>query len=121
MANLADETKSNIFAYLKVTVHILSFVMAFLMLQPLISVNNKSIDKCCSTQGCKKKEDQKENTSNKDCNPLMNCLFCTLFIVSKSYQGEIKPLNTKEKIFIRNDNRIVKNLSECWHPPNFTA
>ena len=104
---------------MKATVYILSLVMAFLMVQPLIPVNNK--EECCSEKCCKKKEDKKENSKNKDCNPLMNCRFCALFIVSKSYQVEINPINTREKILIINDNRIIKNLSECWHPPKFTA
>ena len=111
--------KRNIFAQLKATVYILSLVMAFLMVQPLIPVNNKK--ECCSEKCCKKEENKRNNKTNKDCNPLLNCPFCTLFIVNKSHQGEINPLNTRDKILIRNDNRVIKNLSECWHPPNFTA
>lgn len=105
---------------MKATVYILTFVMAFLTVQPLMPLNNKQTENCCTEQYCKKKE-KKKNTGNKDCNPLMNCSSCALFIVSKSYLKEITAHNNKEKIFIKNDNRTVKNLTEFWHPPEYEA
>ena len=95
--------------------------MAFLTVQPLMPIKNKQAENCRKDQCCKKKVDKKEKTGNKDCNPLMNCPYCTLFIAKRNYPVEITLYNIKEKVFIKNDNRTVKNLSECWHPPNYKA
>ena len=106
--------------FLKITVCILSLAMAFLIVQPVISLN-KLKGTCCSGHCCKKKENKKSSAGNKDCNPLMRCQLCSLFIVSGFTPSESSNFSISEKVFIRNDNRTVKNLSECWHPPNYTG
>ena len=52
-----------------------------------------------------------------NCNPFMGCAYCGMYILLKP---EIAVITTacKEKIHTSNDNRIVKNPSDFWHPPN---
>lgn len=94
--------------------------MAFLMVQPLMEVI-KPVEDCCSTGCCKKNDKRKDGNTGKDCNPLMACEFCNLFVVCENISVVALLIDTKVKISIMDDNRIIKSLTECWHPPNFAS
>lgn len=61
-------------------------------------------------------EDENDCEGNR-CNPLMSCPTGNFYMLTTTILS-IAPLNiSKEKKDLINDNRIVKQLNECWHPP----
>jgi hypothetical protein len=80
---------------------------------------NKPAQSSCSKNKChkaKQPKDKKECGNNR-CNPLMACPTGN-FYLSGYPQLAISPvILLKQKIVLVNDNRLSKQLTECWHPP----
>ena len=79
----------------------------------------KEIKTDCSTKKCNKpsKSQEKDNCGSEGCNPTLGCSSGN-FYVHNHYQITLPSwFAQRQKVFVTNDNRIVKNMSECWHPP----
>ena len=87
-----------------------------LMIQPVIASVNQSED-CCIENGCKKESDENKKCDNKDCNPFMSCSLFNLICETNSQAGTFGVSYCKEKILVKDDNRIVKKYSSFWNPP----
>lgn len=71
----------------------------------------------CQSSCSKPAEQEEEDCEGNRCNPLMSCPTGNFYIFSQP-QLSIAALNiSKEKKDLINDNRIVKQMNECWHPP----
>lgn len=73
---------------------------------------------CCKSK-CNKplKKEKKEDCTNNRCNPLMSCPTGNFYLFGQSHLSiETFPLSTQKPALV-NDNRIVKYMAECWHPP----
>lgn len=73
----------------------------------------------CSKTKCDKpadKEDENDCENNR-CNPLMSCPTGNFYLFSHSYLSIEPFILSKQKTALINDNRILKQLNECWHPP----
>jgi len=104
---------------MKVGAFIFLSIVCFLIIEPLFAIVDTAKPKCGATKCCKKTGSKKSSKEeNKDCNPFMGCSSCNLFIIAKPVSYLHSVIIAKRKIIIRNDNRIVQHLSECWHPPN---
>ena len=103
---------------MKIAASIFLGIIALLLVQPLVAMNSSENDDCCSEDCCKKECPKKDDQGNKDCNPFTNCALCSLFLISRQPIAAANIVEVKEVFFIKNDNRIIQNLSECWHPPN---
>lgn len=114
---------------MKIRACILMVLWSVLLIEPLSA--NLSIQtpysSCSKTQkpkssSCKSScdapvETEDENECEGRCNPLMSCPTGNFYISSQSHLS-IAPLNiSKEKRSLINDNRIVKQMGDCWHPP----
>jgi hypothetical protein len=73
----------------------------------------------CSSKKCNKPSgsEDKDNCKSNGCNPSLGCSSGN-FYVHHHYQISMPSwFEQKQKTSLINDNRIVKNMSECFHPP----
>ncbi|MEP6713660.1 MAG: hypothetical protein ABJA37_14635 [Ferruginibacter sp.] len=99
---------------------ILFVIISFFTIQPIVKVEQKKIPmQCCTKASCSKKmpeQNKKTGCGGMACNPLIGCPYYNLFFVNKFSVSVLLPI-AKEKIFVSNDNRIIKANAEFWHPP----
>ena len=112
--------KTIIFYKVKIAALILSFILVFFMVQPLMASIDGENKQCCSEKCCKKKDTNKKNKEdNRNCNPLMSCSYCHISSLPK-FSLSVPSSTFVKKIYLStNDTYISAYLSECWHPPNF--
>ena len=116
---------------MKVGAWILIALWGILLAEPLLAnFDVKSPYSECSKPQAKKSSCSKKSTCNKEeskdeekdceknrCNPLLGCPTGNFYLVGLQLLHINPPTSLKKKSILINDNRIVKNLSECWHPP----
>jgi len=68
----------------------------------------------CNQSNDKEKEDDCENNR---CNPLMSCPTGNFYLFGHQLLSITPFILSKQKAILINDNRIIKQLTECWHPP----
>ena len=80
----------------------------------------KEKSSCCKSKCEKPEPDEEEKDDNcgaDRCNPFMGCTYGNFY--THNYwtiliEGLFIP---KQRLTVRNDNRISGALNECWHPP----
>src|SRR5204863_240642 len=82
----------------------------------------RATSSCCKAT-CHKQEPAKEKNDcgPNRCNPFMGCSAGNFYVhnyFSITFTTIILP---KTKIALFDDNRVSKQLSECWHPPEITS
>lgn len=123
---------------MQVRAYILLWIWSLLLLEPLsanlsiVSVysicaekqkscsgNDEPKSSCCSKTLCEVPGDSEEENDceGMDCNPLMSCPGGNFYFHNPSSFAIAPYIIAKQKMSLRNDNRISKNLAECWHPP----
>ena len=93
-------------------------MLLFVMVQPVIGSGTKAMATNCISKCCEHKQNKKQRSENKDCNPFLACSLAAWLQSPKVTVSH--PLNYifKQQYFVFNDNRIIKNLSSLFHPPN---
>lgn len=74
----------------------------------------------CSKKSTCSKQDSKEEKNDCErnrCNPLLCCPTGNFYLAGHQLLHMFPPGISKKKAILINDNRILKSLSECWHPP----
>jgi hypothetical protein len=76
----------------------------------------------CSKSKCSKtstpvKQEENDDCKNNRCNPLMSCPTGNFYLSGHPHLAIAPLIILKQKTVLKNDNRISKQLSECWHPP----
>ena len=73
----------------------------------------------CSKSKCEKpvKKNEKDDCENNKCNPLMSCPTGNFYFFGYSALAIDAFIPAKQKIVLVNDNRLLKYMAECWHPP----
>jgi hypothetical protein len=115
---------------MKAGAFILAIILAVLMAQPiLISLGavavNSSITKsqtpesaCCKSKCSKPRpEENKKDCEGNRCNPLMGCPTGNFYIHNYSTIAVSLLIVPRQRAVLFNDNRISKQATECWHPP----
>src|SRR4026208_772835 len=108
---------------MRIAASIMLVLYMVLLFQPLFGsprVEKKPVaSSCCSKSKCQKPspESEKKDCENNRCNPFMGCVSGNWFEVSISNIAITSPIVPEVKSFLFNDNRILHNISECWHPP----
>jgi len=116
---------------MKTRAFILMVLWSVLLIEPL-SANFSSIktvyssctkkqeakSSCCKSK-CEKpaKKEKKDDCDNNRCNPLMSCPTGNFYLFGQSYLENAPFTISKQKKALINDNRLQKQLTECWHPP----
>ena len=109
---------------------LLIVVWSLLLVEPLLA--NFSIESpyssCAEEQAvqsscCKSKcdappeDEEKNDCGNNRCNPLMSCPTGNFYLFGQQPISLAHFMLAKEKTILVNDNRIIKQSAECWHPP----
>ena len=108
---------------------ILTILWTALLIEPL-SANFSSIktaysscaekqepkSSCCKST-CEPAEKEEDDCENNQCNPLMACPTGNFYLFGQSELSTVPFILSKQKKALINDNRIQKQLTECWHPP----
>ena len=109
---------------MKFAAAVLTFIMAFFMALPLLSLEiKKAPETCCSSKkkSCNKdSEEPDKNDCNTKCNTSGSCAYCCWMMASKFIIASPSKL-VQQKIIVVNDNRTIAHISDCWRPPNFNA
>jgi hypothetical protein len=73
----------------------------------------------CSKSKCNKpaNSDDKDNCNSNDCNPSLGCSAGNFYVHHHAGLSLISWFIPRQMIIVTDDNRIAKNLSECFHPP----
>ena len=105
---------------MKAGAYILLIICCILTVQPMFSNSNAepTESSCCKTK-CKKtqpQEDKKDCEKNR-CNPLMACPAGNFYFPGYSHIDIPALILPKQKPTLVNDNRVLTQLTECWHPP----
>ncbi len=79
----------------------------------------KTVTTTCSKNKCSRpKTPESGNNCGADrCNPLLGCPSGNFYLLNHSYISLPSFIIFKQKNILVNDNRISKQLTECWHPP----
>ena len=73
---------------------------------------------CCKSECDTPAENEDENDcGNNRCNPLMSCPTGNFYLFGQQPVSLAHFVFAKEKTILVNDNRIIKQSAECWHPP----
>jgi hypothetical protein len=109
---------------------ILAAILGVLIVQPIligfgaIDVNSSysksktSQSSCCQSKCSKPKpQEDKRDCEGGRCNPLMGCPTGNFYIHNYAYISITSVIIPKQRTALFNDNRISKQLTECWHPP----
>jgi hypothetical protein len=108
---------------MKFAAYICFFIFGVLTVQPAFNSPQVNMPKtgCCKKDRCDKtaneQKKQKDNCENRNCNPLMACVYGNFFLLEKQFISFDLPQTGSEKKITGNDNRVVRNSSDCWHPP----
>ncbi len=80
---------------------------------------NKPVNTGCSKKKCNKssKSQNKDGCNRDGCNPTLGCSSGNFFVHHHNNISLLSWLAQKQKAILIDDNRISKNLSECWRPP----
>lgn len=75
---------------------------------------------CPVKKSCSKEEPAKEKgCEEKKCNPLLGCTAGNFYVHQYSTISLFQFLIPKQKSVVTNDNRVQKQLNECFHPPEY--
>ena len=115
---------------MKIRACILIVLWSVLLIEPLsanFSINNpysscskkEKVQSSCSKSKCDTQKDNEEENDCEDnpCNPLMSCPTGNFYLFGLSQLSIAPFMLSKQEAILINDNRIQKQLSECWHPP----
>ena len=72
---------------------------------------------CCKSTCEPEENEEKDDCENNRCNPLMSCPTGNFYLFGQSELSTVPFILSKQKKALINDNRIQKQLTECWHPP----
>jgi hypothetical protein len=101
-------------------------VLGLLHIEPLSSCGEQEeAPSCSASTSCKKQQPAKGNDKcpmEKGCNPFVPCsIGVCCYLVENFFTHDIIFTTKKDKPAIFDDNRLLNNLSECWHPPEFLS
>jgi len=79
----------------------------------------KTLSTGCAMKTCgkAKSNEEKKECEEQGCNPLMSCPAGNFYLNSSSHFSIASLIIPKQKTPLVNDNRISKQLTECFHPP----
>ena len=115
---------------MKIRACILIVLWSVLLIEPLsanFSINSpysscskkEKVQSSCSKSKCDQPKDNEEENDCEEsrCNPLMSCPTGNFYLFGHPQLSIAPFMLSKQKAILINDNRIQKQLSECWHPP----
>ena len=85
------------------------------------AVNEKPT--CAKSKKCSSDSpvEEKEDCGTDGCNPFLPCMGSCCYLPESFFTHSMPGFAIKEKMALVNDNRILSNFSECWHPPEIVS
>ena len=105
---------------MKAGAFILAIILFALIIEPVFSnVSAETEESCCSKTKCNKPEpsDDNDDCESNRCNPLMACPTGNFYLFGYNSISFTSYIPSKQKPILVNDNRVLSQLTECWHPP----
>jgi hypothetical protein len=115
---------------MKVRACILILIWSILLIEPLsanFSIKNpysscskkQEVQSSCCKSKCEKpvEKEKKDDCQNNRCNPLMSCPTGNFYLCGHPQLTIAAFILLKQKKALIYDNRLQKQLTECWHPP----
>ena len=117
---------------MKAAAFILALILGILLAEPAFtnfsfaaanrscSILKTAEKSCCKSKSKFKKpvqKDEKKGCENNRCNPFMSCPLGNFYLLNVSQLSLTSWTLPKQKTPLVNDNRISKQLTECFHPP----
>jgi hypothetical protein len=101
-------------------------VLGLLHIEPLSSCGpQEEAPTCSATTTCQKKQPPKGDDKcpmEKGCNPFVPCsMGVCCYLVENTFTPVLIFSIKKDKPALFDDNRLMNNLSECWHPPELLS
>src|SRR5687767_13988498 len=109
---------------------ILTVIWSLLLVEPILanfSIESpysacgakEEVQSSCCKSGCvaPAENEEKDDCENNRCNPLMSCPTGNFYLFGHQPISLAHFMFAKEKTILVNDNRIIKQSAECWHPP----
>jgi hypothetical protein len=110
--------------------YILLYIWGLLLIEPLTasissietmysacSVKQKTKSSDCKSACEKPGQEEEDDCEDKGCNPLMSCPTGNFYFFGYTALSIDAFIAAKQKTVLVNDNRIMKYMAECWHPP----
>ena len=125
-----------IFSIMRLRIYIVTMawgmVFSGLHIQPLFVNYNVGDEQVCTNANkpaCAKSDkcqedtpdEEKDDCNNKGCNPFLPCMGSCCYIPENFFAYTVPGFILKPKMALVNDNRILSNVSECWHPPEIIS
>jgi hypothetical protein len=84
-----------------------------------ICTKKKQDPPACSKSKCRKpiSSDKKDNCDTNGCNPSLGCCSGNFYVHHHSILSFSSWFIPRQLVIVTDDNRISKNLSECFRPP----
>jgi hypothetical protein len=111
---------------MKPAAHILTLLMLFLMVQPLVVecvAATKPPEQQCKLKRCVPvkptcpKEDNKECERSTSCNPFASCSQCHFVNASKFLYAPAMGMLVNKTVISHNEKVAAGFMNDCWHPP----
>jgi hypothetical protein len=119
---------------MKAGAFILAVILGILLVQPIFGnirtrVANSSCAKprpvessCCKSKCSKPEPANDQNDCSGDrCNPFMGCPAGNFYVHNYFSLSLTSLIILNGKTIPFDDNRVLKQLSECWHPPEVAS
>lgn len=77
----------------------------------------------CSKGKCNKPSDPsgKDECSSQGCNPSIGCSSGNFYVFHHFQITLHSWVMQTQKALVTDDNRVVKSMSDCWHPPELNS
>ena len=116
------------FRRVKTRATILSVIVCILIMQPLLAGFGlpeaytvckpaTEEEESCSSSCSSEAPPEEDDCERPGCNPLLGCSSGNFYIHDYATISLTTLLIPKKKLFVTDDNRLLEQLNECWHPP----
>jgi hypothetical protein len=106
---------------------ILSVLISLLIMQPILSgfglpeaytvCKPETEEESCSSSCSSEAPPEEDDCDRPGCNPLLGCSSGNFYIHDYATISFTSFFIPRKKSFVSNDNRLLEQLKECWHPP----
>ena len=115
---------------MRVRASIFTFILSVLIIQPLFAdfrftkveasatCKKEAKKSSCAVRSCEKQDEEKDmECEQNQCNPLLGCPTGNFYIHDYTKLTLSTFRVPKQKMSLIDDNRLAKQQSECFHPP----
>ena len=119
---LGTPISANFIFVMKISAYLFTLLLGFTTIQPLWNLPEKpaASHSCCQKDTGKQSaqsEKKQRGCDGMSCNPFMGCPMVSYDLAERFTLDYQLPVPTRQVYLVKNDNRLVTQMSDCWHPP----